>query len=209
MITLDEALGACPVVAILRGVRPEEVEDVAGALFDAGLRAVEVPLNSPQPLDSIRRLAAGSGERMLCGAGTVLTAADAGAVADAGGRLVISPNMRPEVIAAALGRGLPAVPGVATATEAFDAIAAGAAELKLFPAVTYGPGHVRQLLAVLPPQVRLWAVGGVTPDDFLPWWQAGVRAFGLGSDLYRPGQTPQATRERALRAVEAAAALPA
>ncbi len=207
MMTLDEALAQCPVVAIIRGVRPEEVEAHAQALFDAGVRGVEVPLNSPEPLDSIARLARGFGERMACGAGTVLHAHEVDAVAEAGGRIIVSPNTQVEVIRRAVALGLDPAPGFATASEAFAAIAAGARSLKLFPAVTYGPAHVKQLKAVLPPDVKIWAVGGVGAEDMRAWWDAGVRAFGIGSESYRPGQTPQETLDKGRKLVAAAAAL--
>ena len=204
---LETALAECPVVAILRGVAPEEVLAHVDALHGAGIRGVEVPLNSPEPLDSIRRVAEGFAGRMAVGAGTVLTAAQVDQVAAAGGRLIVSPNTRTEVIARAVELALDPAPGFATATEAFEACAAGARHLKLFPASTYGPGHLRQLKAVLPPDAVVWAVGGVGPDSMADWWAAGARAFGLGGELYRPGQTPGSTAEKARRVVEAARAL--
>jgi 2-dehydro-3-deoxyphosphogalactonate aldolase len=206
-MTLDEALTACPVVAILRGVRPDEVTDHAQALFDAGVRAIEVPLNSPYALESMRRLVQGFGEVCVCGAGTVLTTAEVEAVAEAGGALIVSPNTDPVVIARTVKLGLASAPGVATATEAFAAIAAGARHLKLFPAASYGPAHLKQLKAVLPALVTVLAVGGVGPDDMAVWREAGAAAFGLGSELYRPGQTPAETASKAARTVEAVRAL--
>ena len=204
---LETALAECPVVAILRGVDPEAALDHASALFAAGIRAVEVPLNSPDPLTSIGRLAGAFAERMAVGAGTVLTPAQVDAVAAAGGTLIVSPNIAAEVVRRALALGLDPAPGVATATEAFAAIAAGARHLKLFPAATYGTGHLRQLGAVLPAEARVWAVGGVGPDDLQAWWAAGARAFGIGGELYRPGQSPQDTAEKAARVVAATRAL--
>ena len=203
-MTLDEALAACPVVAILRGIRPEEVEAHAEALLAAGIRALETPLNSPSPLDSVARLARGFGDRALVGAGTVLTAAEVEAVAAAGGRLVVSPDMNPEVVTRTLALGLASAPGVATATEALAAVRLGARHLKLFPAATYGPGHLKQLSAVLPAGVSVLAVGGVGPGDMAAWKAAGAAGFGVGSELYRPGQAPSVTAEKA-RAVVAAA----
>jgi 2-dehydro-3-deoxyphosphogalactonate aldolase len=203
-MTLNEALDTCPLIAILRGVRPEEALDHAHALVEAGLRAIEIPLNSPDPLTSVARLAEGLGERVLCGAGTVLTAAQVDAVAAAGGRLIVSPNTSAAVISRAVELGLTPVPGVATASEAFAAIDAGARWLKLFPARTYGPDHLRQLRAVLPADVKVLAVGGVGPADMALWRAAGVSGFGLGSELYRPGQTPAETAAKAARAVAAA-----
>jgi len=200
-MTLDEALAEAPVVAIVRGVRPDEVLDHAQALYEAGVRGVEAPLNSPEPIESIRRLAQVFGERMAVGAGTVLSAGAAEEVARAGGRIIVSPNTVPEVIRRAVAMRLDPVPGFATATEAFLAIEAGARHLKLFPAVTYGPAHVKQLRAVLPPEVIIWAVGGVGAADLAGWWEAGVRAFGLGGELYRAGQPASETFDKARRVV--------
>ena len=200
---LDEALAHCPVVAILRGVRPDEVVEHAKALYDAGIRAVEVPLNSPDPMSSITRLATASGSAMACGAGTVLTVAEVEAVHGAGATFVVSPNTDAAVIARAVSLWMDAAPGFGTATEAFAALAAGARHLKLFPATTYGPGHLRQLRAVLPPLVPVLAVGGVTPESFSDWRAAGAGGFGLGSELYKPGQSPAETRAKADGVVEA------
>jgi 2-dehydro-3-deoxyphosphogalactonate aldolase len=206
-MNLQAALAECPVVAIVRGVRPEEVLEHVEALSAAGIRGVEVPLNSPEPLDSIRRVAEAFAGRMAIGAGTVLTAAQVDQVAAAGGKLIVSPNTRADVIARAVHLSLDPAPGFATATEAFQAFQAGARHLKLFPASTYGPGHLKQLKAVLPPQAVVWAVGGVGPDSMADWWAAGARAFGLGGELYRPGQTPETTAKNAARIVEAARGL--
>ena len=196
-MTLDDALKEAPVVAIVRGVRPDEILDHAAALFDAGVRGVEVPLNSPDPIESIRKLTAEFGGRMVTGAGTVLSAERVDAVAEAGGRIIVSPNTSGEVIRRAVELKLDSAPGFATATEAFMAIEAGAQHLKLFPAVTYGPAHLKQLKAVLPPEVTVWAVGGVGAPDLAEWWAAGARAFGLGGELYRAGQSPAETRAKA------------
>ena len=206
-MTLDDALAQCPVVAILRGVRPDEVLDHAEALFAAGVRGIEVPLNSPDPIESIRRLARAWGERMAVGAGTVLTAERVEAVADAGGRIIVAPNTSIDVIQRAVKLGLDPAPGFATATEAFTALDAGARHLKLFPAVTYGPGHLKQLKAVLPAAAMVWAVGGVGPDSMADWWAAGARAFGLGGEIYRAGQSVAETTEKAARVAAAARAL--
>ena len=202
-MTLDEALQEAPVVAIVRGIRPREILDHAQALYDAGLRGVEVPLNSPEPIESIRRLAEAFGDRMATGGGTVLRASDVERVAAAGGRIIVAPNMAAEVIRRALALGLDPTPGFATASEAFAAMEAGAKHLKLFPAATYGPGHVKQLKAVLPAQVTLWAVGGVGAEDLAAWWAAGARAFGLGGELYRAGQSVAETAEKARRVMAA------
>lgn len=196
--------------AILRGIRPHEIIDVAAALVERGVHAIEVPLNSPEPLDSIQRLAAAFGERCLCGAGTVLQVAQVDQVHAAGGRLLVAPNTDPVVIARALALDMVPMPGVASATEAFAAIAAGARELKLFPASSYGPGHLRALRAVLPPQVRMHAVGGVDEHNAGQWLDAGVEGFGLGGNLYRPGMSAAEVGARAdafLAALAASAAI--
>ena len=206
-MTLDEALAECPVVAIVRGVRPDEVLDHAEALFAAGVVGIEVPLNSPDPLDSIRKLAEAYRGRMVVGAGTVLNAERVQAVAEAGGRIIVAPNTDPEVIRRAVALGLDPAPGFATATEAFAALAAGARHLKLFPAATYGPGHLKQLKAVLPATAMVWAVGGVGPETMQDWWTAGARAFGLGGEIYRAGQSVAETAQKAARVVAAARAL--
>jgi 2-dehydro-3-deoxyphosphogalactonate aldolase len=206
-LELDDALAECPVVAIVRGVTPDEILDHAQALYAAGVRGVEVPLNSPGPLESIRKLAEAFGDRMAVGAGTVLTAGAVDDVAKVGGRIIVSPNTSREVIARAVELKLDPAPGFSTPTEAFAAIEAGAKHLKLFPAVTYGPAHVKQIKAVLPPEAVVWAVGGVGPAQMADWWAAGARAFGLGGELYRPGQSPKQTSENARRVVDAVRAL--
>lgn len=181
-----------PLIAILRGVTPDEVLNHAGALVDAGFDTIEVPLNSPDWALSVRRLADAFGDRLLVGAGTVLRESDVDALLVAGGRLMVTPNTRPTVIAHAVACGLQVAAGFATASEAFDALDAGAQALKLFPATTYGPGHVKALRAVLPP-VPLFAVGGITPDKLGDYLRAGCTGAGLGGDLYRPGQDPART----------------
>jgi len=205
-VTLDEALDACPIIAILRGVRPDEILEHAHALAESGLRAIEIPLNSPDALVSVARLAEAFGGDCICGAGTVLTVAEVEQIAAAGAKLTVSPNMSPAVIGRSIALGMTPAPGVATATDCFAAIEAGARHLKLFPAQTYGPGHLRQLRAVLPAEIAVLAVGGVGPAHMAAWWEAGVSGFGLGSELFRPGQTPADTAFRASRAVAAAMA---
>ncbi len=202
-LTLDDALAEMPVVAIIRGVTPDEVVAVGEALHAAGVRVVEVPLNSPDPLESIRRLGAALGDRIVHGAGTVLTAEAVRQVAEAGGRIIVSPDTRPEVIRAALKAGATPLPGFATASEAFQAYDAGARRLKLFPAGAYGPALLKALREVLPKDATVMPVGGVGPDTMADWWAAGARGFGIGGDLYKAGFTPVEVGERA-RAVVAA-----
>jgi 2-dehydro-3-deoxyphosphogalactonate aldolase len=207
-MTLDEAIAASPVVAIIRGVTPDEAVDIAQAIHDGGVRAIEVPLNSPDPLESIRRIVEALHGRMAIGAGTVLSPGKVDAVKEAGGSFIVSPNTDAAVIRRTVELGMSAAPGFATPTEAFVAVDAGARHLKLFPAVSFGPAHVKQVRAVLPRGVDVWAVGGVGPSSMAEWWAAGARGFGLGSDIYKAGQTAQETRTRARAAFEAAAALP-
>lgn len=208
-MTLDEALAECPVVAIIRGVTPDEVLDVAAALYEAGIRGVEVPLNSPDPIESIRRLTEAFGERMICGAGTVLKPIQVEEVARVGGKIIVSPNTQVDVIRRSVELGLDPAPGFGTASEAFAALDAGARHLKLFPAVSFGPNHIRQLKAVLPTHAVVWAVGGAGADNMAEWWAAGARAFGLGSELYKAGQTAAETAEKATRVVSVARSLSA
>jgi 2-dehydro-3-deoxyphosphogalactonate aldolase len=186
---LDEALAALPLIAILRGLQPQEAVDVTTALHDAGFRIVEVPLNSPSPLSSIERIVRRFEGRMLIGAGTVL---DIGALADvaaAGGRLIVSPNFEGEVVRAAKQKGLISVPGVATPSEAFAALAAGADAVKLFPAEMITPAVLRSLRAVLPKEAKLIPVGGITPANIAAYLEAGADGFGIGSALFRPGKS--------------------
>jgi 2-dehydro-3-deoxyphosphogalactonate aldolase len=183
-------VGAPPIVAILRGVRPDEVIAITQAVYDAGIRVIEVPLNSPDPFDSIAKLAATFGDRCLCGAGTVLTAEDVERIHAIGGELIVTPNSNPEVIARAVALGMVVMPGFATATEGFAALRAGAKHLKLFPAATYGHGHLKALKSVLPKGVPLYAVGGVGPAEMGPWLAAGADGFGIGGEIYRPGDSP-------------------
>lgn len=204
---LADALAECPVVAILRGVRPDEAVGHAEALFQSGIRALEVPLNSPEPIDSLLRIVGAFEGRMAIGAGTVLDSNRVDAVAEVGGRFIVSPNTDPTVIRRAVELGLDPAPGFATASEAFVAYGAGARHLKLFPAVTYGAVHLRQLKAVLPADATVWAVGGVGPESLVEWWAAGAGAFGLGGEVYRAGQSVLATSEKATRVVASALAL--
>lgn len=178
-----------PLIAILRGITPEEVIPVARALADAGFRAIEVPLNSPRPFESIRRLRDELGDACLVGAGTVTSAEQVRRVADSGGRIVVMPHGDAAVIGAAKRAGLSCAPGVATPTEAFAALAAGADALKLFPAEMIAPPVLRAMRAVLPADVLLLPVGGITPESMSEFVAAGASGFGLGSALYRPGAT--------------------
>ncbi|HWU55810.1 MAG TPA: 2-dehydro-3-deoxy-6-phosphogalactonate aldolase [Rhizomicrobium sp.] len=198
-MTTDRLLAELPLVAILRGVTPNRIAGVAAALFDAGFRAIEVPLNSPEPLKSIEILARAYGERCLTGAGTVLTAGQVDQVADAGGKLLVTPNTNPAVIARGVERGMTVMPGFYTPSEGFAAVAAGARILKLFPASTGGIAHLKAMLAVLPKDVPVYAVGGAGASNMKEWRQAGAAGFGLGSELFKPDFTDEeiATRARA------------
>jgi len=176
-----------PLVAILRGLTPRDALSVGTALFDAGFRVLEVPLNSPQPLDSIALLAREFGERCLVGAGTVLTPEQVMQVKDAGGKLIVMPHGDTTVIRAAKAAGLVCTPGVTTPTEAFAALAAGADALKLFPAEQLPPPVLKAWSSVLPKGTALLPVGGITPDNMAPYRKAGAAGFGIGSALYSPG----------------------
>jgi 2-dehydro-3-deoxyphosphogalactonate aldolase len=186
-----------PLIAILRGIRPDEAVAHVEALVDAGFDAIEVPLNSPDWQTSVRAVAARFGARALIGGGTVLQAEQVDALVGCGGKLVVTPNTRPALIAHAVQRGMLVAAGFATASEAFDAIDAGAQALKLFPATTYGPAHVKALRAVLPPPLPLFAVGGITPANLGDYLRAGCIGAGLGSDLYKPGQDVARTTQMA------------
>jgi 2-dehydro-3-deoxyphosphogalactonate aldolase len=180
--------GDITMVAILRGLTPARAPEVAEALVGAGFRSIEVPLNSPDPFESIR-LIADAHPDCLVGAGTVLTAAEVDRVRAAGGGLVVAPNCDAQVIRHALSCGMRMMPGIATATEAFAAIQAGATELKLFPASSYGPGHLRALKSVLPKQVKVYPVGGVGSRDIGAWLESGADGFGFGGELFKPAYT--------------------
>ena len=183
-------------IAILRGVQPDEVIAVAQAIFDAGIRVVEVPLNSPRPCDSIRKLCDHFGDSMLVGAGTVLDLDSVRNVRDAGGRLIVSPNTNADVIAETKRLGMISCPGVMTVSECFTALAAGADGLKLFPASSLGPSFIGAVRAVLPPGTPIIPVGGVDEHSIADWFATGADGFGLGSSLYKPGMTPQQVSTR-------------
>ena len=204
-MTIDDLLasGTAPVVAILRGIAPDAVLAIGQALVEAGIRLIEVPFNSPDPTTSIRMLQEAFGDRAAIGGGTVLDIAMVEALAATGGKILVTPNTDPTVIARGVELGLEPMPGFVTPSEAFRAIAAGARRLKLFPAVALGPVYLKAVREVLPPHVRVWAVGGTSANNFAEWLAAGVEGIGIGGALYKPGDTAAAVRERA-RALVAA-----
>lgn len=200
---MTDLLAELPLVAILRGVTPDRVEGVAAALFEAGIRAIEVPLNSPDPFKSIEILAKAYGDRCLTGAGTVLDTANVDRVANAGGKLLVTPNTNPAVIARGVEKQMVVMPGFYTPSEAFAAIAAGARTLKLFPAATAGTAHLKALLAVLPKDVPVYAVGGVGAGNMKEWRWAGAAGFGMGADLFKPDYSDEEIATRARQCVAA------
>lgn len=191
------------IVAILRGLQPDEAQDVGRAVFEAGIEAIEVPLNSPEPFRSIETIVADLPETALVGAGTVLSVADVGRLGDAGGRLLVAPNVDVMVLARAAELGLVTMPGVFTPTEAFAALDAGASALKFFPASVIGAKGIAAIGAVLPKSVVVGVVGGVSEADFADYAKVGVRTFGLGSSLYKPGMSAADVGSRAKAAVAA------
>jgi len=202
---LKDWLARCPLVAILRGIRPGEAEPIGRALFDAGIRVIEVPLNSPEPFESIARLAATFGSRALVGAGTVIAPEDCDRVTLAGGRLIVTPHADPAVVARAKAVNALAVPGFFTPGEAFALLKAGADGLKLFPAEAASPAVVKAMLAVLPKGTPVLPVGGIEAGNMAPWRAAGAAGFGIGGAIYRPGDTPEVVSAKA-RALVAATA---
>jgi len=194
---LHRYLDECPLIAIIRGVTPEEAEAIGDAVQEGGIRIIEVPLNSPDALKSIELLAKKFGDSMLVGAGTVLAARQVQDVKDAGGRIIVSPDTNTEVIATSADAGLVSSPGYFTPSEAFAAIRSGAHALKLFPAEAASPAVLKAQLAVIPREIPVLAVGGVKPDNMRPWLDAGATGFGLGGGLYQPGQSAADTLAKA------------
>jgi 2-dehydro-3-deoxyphosphogalactonate aldolase len=204
-LTFAGWLARSPLVAILRGVKPDEVEAIAAALETSGIAIIEVPLNSPDPLDSIARLARGFGSRLLIGAGTVMTAQQVGEIAKAGGRLIVTPHADLAVTRAAKQHGMLAVPGFFTPTEAFALLAAGADALKLFPAEAARPEVLRAMRAVLPAGTAVLPVGGIDAANMAAWHAAGAAGYGIGSAIYKPGDTAAVVADKAKRLIAATA----
>jgi 2-dehydro-3-deoxyphosphogalactonate aldolase len=202
-MSTGEPAADAELIAILRGISPERAAATAEVLYQAGLRVIEVPLNSPDPYTSIRLLADSMPADCLLGAGTVLNPEDVQRTQQAGGRLIVAPNCDARVVQAALRLSMQVLPGVATATEAFQAIHAGATSLKLFPAISYGPAHLRALKAVLPPAIRLYPVGGIGAADMAAWLAAGAAGFGFGSELFTPAYSIEEIDRRARALVQA------
>ena len=201
--TLTAWLARCPLIAILRGVRPDEVEEIGEALDSAGIAIVEVPMNSPDPVESIRRLVQRFGTRMLIGAGTVMNRAQVEEIDAFGGRLIVMPHTDTDVVRAAKQHGLLACPGFVTPTEAFAALAAGADGIKLFPAEASSPTVLRALRAVLPAGAPVLPVGGIDAGNLAPWLAAGAAGFGIGSAIYKAGDSPATVRAKAAALVAA------
>jgi len=205
MMGLADWLKRCPLVAILRGVRPDEVEAIVAALEASGIAIVEVPLNSPDPLDSIARLARRVPGGVLVGAGTVMRPADVDRVAGAGGRLIVTPHANPSLVRAAKAQGMAALPGFFTPAEAFALLDAGADGLKLFPAEGASPAMLRSMRAVLPTGTLVLPVGGIEAANMAAWRAAGAAGFGIGSSIYRPGDTAETVRDKATKLIAALA----
>ena len=208
MLHLRAYLSPLPLIAVLRGITPEEISAIGRTLHDEGFRVLEVPLNSPRPFESIERLAREFGEQSLVGAGTVIVPGDVARVRDAGGKLIVMPHADTAVVLEAKAKELVCVPGVATPTEAFAALAAGADGLKMFPADQLPPSALKAWRAVLPRETLVFAVGGIRPDNMAPYWIAGADGFGTGSNLYAPGADPAAVRAAAVAYATAFRALP-
>ena len=192
-----------PIIAILRGVKPAEAVGIAGVILAAGIDKIEVPLNSPSPFDSINAIVKVYGDQALIGAGTVLTTAQVKQVRSAGGQLVVSPNCDPAVIAATIAEGMQSWPGVFTPSEALAALQAGATGLKLFPGDMAGPKGLKAMRAILPFGTQVYAVGGAAPDNFSKWIEATADGFGLGSAIYKPGDTSETVAAKAQAIVTA------
>ena len=192
-----------PIIAILRGVQPAEAVAIAGVILAAGIDKIEVPLNSPSPLESISAIVKAYGDCALIGAGTVLTIAQVQQVRVAGGKLAVSPNCDPAVIAATIAAGMQSWPGIFTPSEAFTALQAGATGLKLFPGDMAGPKGLKAMRAILPTGTQVYAVGGAGPENFVEWVAASADGFGLGSAIYKPGNTPETVAAKAQAIVAA------
>jgi len=200
---LDQWLKLMPVVAIIRGVTPDDAVDIGSAIYEAGVGVIEVPLNSPNAFESIRRLSDSLGSKCVIGCGTLLRKKDVERVSDAGGQIAVTPNTRPAIIKRCIELGMTPMPGWATPSEAFAAHRAGANYLKLFPAATYGPNHIKAVRAVLPTQVKILAVGGVGAKNAQEWLDAGIDGFGIGSEIYAAGRSASDVQKRTIEIVTA------
>lgn len=202
-ITVGAALETCPLVAVLRWISPEEVEDVTAVLVETGFRLIEVPLNSPEPFKSIELIARRFGSEAVIGAGTVMKPTDVGRVGDVGGRLIVMPHADTAVVRAAKEHGMACFPGVATPTEGFAALEAGAVGLKVFPAEAISPAVLKAWRAVFASEIPLLPTGAITPASMGGWFEAGASGFGIGGNLYKPGRTLQEIRRSAVAFVNA------
>lgn len=200
---LDTWLEKMPVVAIIRGVTPDQAIDIGHAIHEAGIGIIEVPLNSPEPFESIKRLSIELGEDCIIGCGTLLNEEDAKLVAEVGGQIAVTPNTRPSVIRKCIELGMTPMPGWATPTEAFAAYRAGARYLKLFPASSFGAGHIKAVKAVLPNDAKVLAVGGAGAHNAAEWIAAGIDGFGIGSDIYTAGRSAEDVHQRCKDIVDA------